>query len=197
MCEIAFALELYQRLHSTLPPAYSTDEQGNPLHSWRVLILPYVRSRKHIDVYEKIRLDEPWDSDWNKQFHVFDHGGSIIIGNEAPFMFNCRCTMPPFDERLGGGSVTDENGKIHYSYTSNYYMVIDESGKVVPECGILFAEREKEYNWMNPNHEIRLVDTKDGVNSNRDGITSGHGFFLGKKGANICTFEFEVKRVAE
>ena len=77
-------------------------------------------------------------------------------------------------------------------------MVIDDAGRVVPESGILFAEREikrdKQYNWMNPNYEIRFEDIKEGVNSNPNGITSDHDYMrLGNPGANICTFNFEIK----
>jgi hypothetical protein len=35
---------------------------GTPLHSWRVLILPYLEDR---GLYEQFRLDEPWDSPHN------------------------------------------------------------------------------------------------------------------------------------
>lgn len=48
------------------PTAYSVDADGKPLHSWRVHILPYLGE---MELHEKIRLDEPWDSEWNRQFH--------------------------------------------------------------------------------------------------------------------------------
>jgi len=50
------------------PPAYSVDENGKPLHSWRVLILQYL-DRDEQQLYDQIRLDEPWDSEYNRQFH--------------------------------------------------------------------------------------------------------------------------------
>jgi hypothetical protein len=56
---IALAMLIYERDHGTLPPAYSVDEAGRPLHSWRVLLLPYLG---HQTLQDKIRLDEPWDS---------------------------------------------------------------------------------------------------------------------------------------
>jgi hypothetical protein len=42
------------------------DKKGKPLHSWRVLILPYIEQEA---LYNQIRLDEPWDSEHNRQFH--------------------------------------------------------------------------------------------------------------------------------
>ncbi|MDZ7616025.1 MAG: DUF1559 domain-containing protein, partial [Patescibacteria group bacterium] len=69
MQRITLAMLLYEREHGTLPPAWSVDAQGNPLHSWRVLLLPYLG---HEALYKKIRLDEPWDSEHNRPFHGED-----------------------------------------------------------------------------------------------------------------------------
>ena len=74
------ALERYCEQNGTYPPAYTVDENGQPLHSWRVLILPYLavaqnpfdkelnETQNLQELYESIRLDEPWDSEYNKQF---------------------------------------------------------------------------------------------------------------------------------
>ena len=63
---ITLAMLIYEREHGTLPPAYTVDADGNPLHSWRVLLLPYLGKA---ELYGKLRLDEPWDSQHNRQFH--------------------------------------------------------------------------------------------------------------------------------
>ena len=65
---IALALQTYYDANGALPPAYTVDENGRPLHSWRVLILPYLGEAESA-LYEEIRLDEPWNSEWNSQFH--------------------------------------------------------------------------------------------------------------------------------
>jgi hypothetical protein len=39
--EIGSALKEYHRVHGQLPPAVVRDQDGRPLYSWRVLILPY------------------------------------------------------------------------------------------------------------------------------------------------------------
>ena len=74
------ALERYCRENGEYPPAYSVDENGQPLHSWRVLILPWLTTAQHPfdnegiqtqnlqELYDNIRLDEPWDSEHNRQF---------------------------------------------------------------------------------------------------------------------------------
>jgi hypothetical protein len=64
--QLAVAFHNYHDKYGSFPPAYSVDENGKPLHSWRVLILPFIDQK---ELYGKIRLDEPWDSPYNSQFH--------------------------------------------------------------------------------------------------------------------------------
>ncbi len=75
MRQIGIALRNYHNHFGSFPPAYTVDETGKPLHSWRTLILPYFDSKaidpKWKEVYAKIRLDEPWDSEYNIQFSKY------------------------------------------------------------------------------------------------------------------------------
>jgi type II secretory pathway pseudopilin PulG len=64
--QIAEALLRYHQDHGEFPPAYTVDAKGKPLHSWRVLILPYLGEQ---NLYSQIRLNEPWDSPYNQRFH--------------------------------------------------------------------------------------------------------------------------------
>ncbi len=48
--------------HGAFPTAYSADSTRRPLHSWRVHQLPYLG---HKPLFDRFRLDEPWDSDHN------------------------------------------------------------------------------------------------------------------------------------
>jgi hypothetical protein len=61
---IAIALHHYEDVHNCLPPAYTVDAQGKPLHSWRTLILPYLEQQA---LYETIDLTKPWDDPVNKE----------------------------------------------------------------------------------------------------------------------------------
>ena len=45
-------------------PTNISDNEGKPLLSWRVRVLPYL-DRK--DLYDQFKLDEPWDSEHNKK----------------------------------------------------------------------------------------------------------------------------------
>lgn len=62
MKQILFALRRYEEVHGTLPPAYTVDGEGNRLHSWRTLILPYLDEQA---LYEQVDLTRPWDDPVN------------------------------------------------------------------------------------------------------------------------------------
>lgn len=63
MRQISLALYAYHSTHGQYPPLYTTNAEGEPLLSWRVLILPYLERR---DLYEQFQLDEPWNSPHNR-----------------------------------------------------------------------------------------------------------------------------------
>ena len=60
--QIGIAFHNYHLVHGKLPPAYIPDEDGQPMHSWRVLLLPYLEQQAIHDRYD---FDEPWDSPTN------------------------------------------------------------------------------------------------------------------------------------
>lgn len=61
--QIAAAMSAYHDEHGSFPPAYLTDDNGRPQHSWRVLLLPYLGEQA---LYAEYQFDEPWDSEHNK-----------------------------------------------------------------------------------------------------------------------------------
>ena len=66
---IVLAMLLYEKEHGRLPAAYTVDAKGRPLHSWRVLLLPYLGDKAK-KLYKQIKLDEPWDGEHNRKFHT-------------------------------------------------------------------------------------------------------------------------------
>ncbi len=60
--QIAAALWSYEKANGALPPAYTVDADGNRLHSWRTLLLPYLEES---ELYDRIDLTKPWDDPVN------------------------------------------------------------------------------------------------------------------------------------
>jgi hypothetical protein len=61
---IGLALQAYQAEHGSYPPAYIPGPDGKPMHSWRVLILPFLGNEGQL-VYQRYDFNQPWDSDHN------------------------------------------------------------------------------------------------------------------------------------
>lgn len=61
---IALALHNYHDVYAAFPPAYTVDENGQRLHSWRTLILPWMEERL---LYQKIDLSKPWNHPSNAE----------------------------------------------------------------------------------------------------------------------------------
>ena len=62
--QIGQALHNYHDTFGAFPPAYIPDKDGKPMHSWRVLILPYI---DQLTLYNQYSFSEPWDGPNNSR----------------------------------------------------------------------------------------------------------------------------------
>lgn len=60
--QISLAILNYEEANGHLPPAYTVDEEGNRLHSWRALISPYMEGG---NLHDLIDFTKPWDDPAN------------------------------------------------------------------------------------------------------------------------------------
>lgn len=60
--EIAYMIEEYRQRHGSYPPAVQYDKDGEPMHSWRMLILQSTSG------YSDYDLNEKWNSPKNRKF---------------------------------------------------------------------------------------------------------------------------------
>jgi prepilin-type processing-associated H-X9-DG protein len=63
--QIGVAMHNYHDTYTHFPPAYVADSDGKPMHSWRVLILPYIEASY---IYDRYDQTQPWDSPANREF---------------------------------------------------------------------------------------------------------------------------------
>lgn len=73
--QIIFALHNYHDTFGSFPPAFVADANGVPIHSWRVLILPYFNEPETLSVtqrlYDSYDFTKPWDASENR--FVLEH----------------------------------------------------------------------------------------------------------------------------
>ncbi|WP_182867112.1 DUF1559 family PulG-like putative transporter [Stieleria mannarensis] len=62
---IALGIHNYHSAYRRLPSPVIADDQGRPLLSWRVALLPFL-GKDEYRLYQKFHLDEPWDSPHNR-----------------------------------------------------------------------------------------------------------------------------------
>ena len=61
--QIGIGMFSHRTARQSFPDAAIKSKDGKPLLSWRVAILPYIEQKP---LYDKFKLDEPWDSPTNK-----------------------------------------------------------------------------------------------------------------------------------
>ena len=108
--QIVLALQSYHQANGCFPPAYIADKNGKPMHSWRVLILPYLDRNA---LYKAYNFSEPWDGPNNKKLlalasRVYDARATPQPARQAcPDKLCCRGGT---ERGLGGREVEEARG---------------------------------------------------------------------------------------
>ena len=85
VARIAAALNNYADDFGTYPPAAIYDRKGKPMHSWRVLLLPYLDEQELYDDYD---FDLPWDDLQNLQLQYRMPSAYLHPANAQTGVFN-------------------------------------------------------------------------------------------------------------
>jgi hypothetical protein len=81
--QIGQALLMYHAKYGRFPPAYVADSQGRPMHSWRVLLLPFLNEEA---LYRQYRFQEPWNSPRNS-----------TLASRMPAVYHCPSDLQQSD----------------------------------------------------------------------------------------------------
>lgn len=111
--QLTLAFHTYHYVYGCLPPAYVADEDGTAMHSWRVLILPYIDAN---ELYEAYDFSEPWNGPNNsrlvhrmhRMFHCPSEPKSdsltnyvVIVGEDTPFPGERSTSFEDFRDGMG------------------------------------------------------------------------------------------------
>jgi prepilin-type processing-associated H-X9-DG protein len=166
--QIGLAMHNYATRYNCFPPAYIPDKNGKPMHSWRVLILPFMEEGQF--VYSQYRFNEPWNSPHNR-----------ALAAQMPRVYAC-----PTEGAFGGsetsyamivGPHTISDGPTPRTYAaikdglSNTIMVVEAT--------------EAHINWLEPRDlDVEKMQFQIGGGSNaysrKNEISSPHS-----NGANV------------
>jgi hypothetical protein len=111
---IAAAMNAYAADHGTYPLPMTVNSNGTPLHSWRVLLLPYLGEE---DLYDRINLELPWDHAQNTMVmqysapSVYQHPSLDKVGfgsGPAYFLITGTGTLFPPAGPLAPDDVSDD-----------------------------------------------------------------------------------------
>lgn len=141
--QIALAMHLYESHYGALPPAFTIDADGHPLHSWRTLLLPYL---EHQFLYDRIDLSKPWDHP----------------DNDAAARFEISVYRCP--ETLGDGTLTTylalvgDRASLHPTNPRPLREITDKHSMTAM---VIEVPADQAVHWMQPRDadEAMFIDT--------------------------------------
>jgi hypothetical protein len=175
----------YEDTHGRLPPAAVCGEDGKPLLSWRVLLLPFLSQK---DLYGQFKLDEPWDSPHN--LRLLERMPSVYApppgkaGMVPPYHTVCHVFV-------GKGAAFEWGRGLRLKHDfpdglSNTFLVV-EAGKPVPWT----KPEELEYDPYGPLPDLGGI-FHDGF---RARLADGSGVWI-KKGLSEASLRAAITRNA-
>jgi prepilin-type processing-associated H-X9-DG protein len=175
--QIALAMLSYENRYGCFPPAYIPDKNGKPMHSWRVLILPYL---ERTDLYKQYRFNEPWNSPHNR-----------ALAAQMPRTYACP------DDYSPGGEMTS-----YAMLVGPHAFSPGPKGRKVSEIRdgtantLMVAEvADSQVNWMEPK-DIDAEQMPPQINGRHSpgnpGISSHH-----PRGANVAFCDGSVQSLSD
>jgi hypothetical protein len=131
--QLALAMHNYHDEHGVFPPAIIADENGRPLHSWRVLLLPYLECQS---LYAEYDMDEPWNGPNNRK-----------LSSAIPYTYKC----PSRDHRHGQFytsyvAVTGDSTMWRGKQQTSLSDITDGAGRTV----MIVEHHASGVHWMEP-----------------------------------------------
>lgn len=118
------AVASYEEEHKHYPPAFLADKDGRPMHSWRVLILPYIGEEKLFKAYN---FDEPWDGPNNRKLASRMPRTFALHGEDRPGNVMTNYLAVVGRETIWQGTVGVPRDAIKDG-TSNTILLVENAG---------------------------------------------------------------------
>ncbi|MFT5523262.1 MAG: hypothetical protein ACI9G1_000543 [Pirellulaceae bacterium] len=132
---LAIALHSYQAKWGSFPPAVVSDDDGRPMHSWRVLILPELGWSQLYDQYD---FDEPWNGPSN-----------LKLADKMPGIFSaaqCSSHFANSSRQTAYVAVVGPRASWTTGQAIKFGNITDEHERTI----LLVEMPERPVNWMEP-----------------------------------------------
>jgi hypothetical protein len=154
--QLGVALHNYCDVYGCFPPAYVADKYGRPMHSWRVLLWPYMGAKEDYDRYD---FSEPWDGPHNR-----------LLTDKMPHAYHCpsddlsRPRETSYAAVVGPETVWPDDEVVRFrdvrDGTENTLVIVEVAGSGIP--------------WMEP-RDLPMNVARAGINKAPGlGICSRH-----------------------
>jgi len=179
--QLALALLSYEQSHHEFPPAYTVDENGKRLHSWRALILPYIERN---DLYSKIDFSKPWDDPVNEAVRktsvsVFACPSTKLTAGQTTYLTVVTansCLQPgkgrKLDELIDGTSdtvlvfETSPKNSVHWMdpHDADEALFLDVGSNHIGGANVVMADNSVRFFSVNISKELlKAMITIDGM----------------------------------
>jgi Protein of unknown function (DUF1559) len=167
------AVANYHQTYGCFPPAYIADRDGKAMHSWRVLILPFLEQQ---ELYNAYNFAEPWNSPTNR--NLTSRVGNIYLrsGLESTQIHTTSFVVVVGPRTLWPGSTPSTNKNLG-NRSSETLLVVE-----VPDGQFL---------WMEP-RDLEFDSMSFRIN---DGSRRGLGSRLG--GARVVAADTAVRTLPD
>ena len=127
---IQTALLQYETTYGRFPPPFIADANGKPMHSWRVLILPFIGEQAVYDIYD---FDEPWNGPKNRK--LWSYSGIFACPSEGK---DYRQPRTSYLAVVGDSTCWTSSGRKLREITDG------------PESTVLLVEHHSDIHWFEP-----------------------------------------------
>ena len=129
---MTLAVANYHDQHGHFPPPYLADGEGRPMHSWRVLILPYIEQD---ELYKQYDFNEPWNGPKNR-----------LLADRMPKMYALHGEHRPGLTTTNYVAVTGPETVWSPDQPLRFEDVMDRTGSTI----LVVENRGANIHWMEP-----------------------------------------------